>query len=79
MLLLLLILFNTLYIFYYYREKREKIFDIYNNIHESIYDLARHMSLLVPPVPFANGKSEISAEYILNLGENRPEVLTDVS
>lgn len=52
--------------------------DIQQNIHESIYDIVRHMSVLIPPIPFQYEKSEKAAKYITDIGENPPDEFTDV-
>ncbi|GLV36312.1 G protein alpha f subunit [Carabus blaptoides fortunei] len=58
-------------------ERRERIVDIQQNIHESIYDLIRHMSVLIPSIPFQYEKSEEAAKYIMDMGENQPAEFTD--
>ncbi|GFG30691.1 hypothetical protein Cfor_07468 [Coptotermes formosanus] len=57
-------------------DRQEKVVDIRQNIHESIYDLVTNMSALKPPVVFANDESEISASYICNLGPKEPSSYT---
>jgi len=60
-------------------DRQEKVVDIHQNIHESIYDLVTNMSTLIPPVVLANDESEISASYIQNLGPKEPSSYTQVS
>lgn len=60
-------------------DRQEKMVDIRQNIHESIYDLVTNMSTLTPPVALANDESEISASYIRNLGAIEPSSYTQVS
>jgi len=60
-------------------DRQEKVVDICQNIHESIYDLVTNMSTLRPPVVLANSESEISASYIHNLGAKEPSSYTQVS
>jgi len=57
-------------------DRQEKVVDICQNIHESIYDLLTHMSTLSPPVVLANSESEISASYIRDLGAKEPSSYT---
>jgi hypothetical protein len=62
-------------------DRQEKVVDIRQNIHESIYDLVTNMSTLCPPVAFASDESEISDsyKYIRDLGEKEPSSYTQVS
>jgi hypothetical protein len=60
-------------------DRQEKVVDIRQNIHESIYDLVTNMSTLEPPVFLADYTNEISASYICNLGPNEPLSYTQVS
>jgi hypothetical protein len=60
-------------------DRQEKVVDIRQNIHESIYDLVTNMSTLNPPVVLANDENEISASYIRNLGAKEPPLYTQVS
>jgi len=57
-------------------DRQEKVVDICQNIHESIYDLVTNMSTLSPPVVLANSESEISASYIRDLGAKEPSSYT---
>lgn len=61
------------------REKLDKIPNIKQNIHESIYDIVYHMDKITPPEVIRNEESKASVEYILNLGPNEPSEYTDVS
>jgi hypothetical protein len=60
-------------------DRQEKVVDICQNIHESIYDLVTNMSTLEPPVYLADDANEISASYICNLGPKEPLSYTEVS
>lgn len=53
-------------------DRQEKVVDIRQNIHESMYDLLTNMSILEPPVCLADDANEISASYIRNLGPKEP-------
>jgi len=57
-------------------DRQEKVVDICQNIHESIYDLVTNMSTLSPPVVLANDENEISASYIRDLGAKEPSSYT---
>lgn len=57
-------------------DRQEKVVDICQNIHESIYDLVTNMSTLSPPVVLASDENEISASYIRNLGAKEPSSYT---
>lgn len=59
-------------------DRQEKVVDILQNIHESIYDLVTNMSTLRPPVVLASDESEISASYIRDVGANEPSSYTQV-
>jgi hypothetical protein len=61
-----------------YSDRQEKVADIRQNIHESIYDLVTNMASLRPPICFADDASEISAAYICNLGSKEPSSYTQV-
>jgi hypothetical protein len=60
-------------------DRQEKVVDIRQNIHESIYDLVTNLSTLEPPVCLADDANEISASYIRNLGPDEPLAYTQVS
>jgi hypothetical protein len=60
-------------------DRQEKVVDIRQNIHESIYDLVTNMSALTPPIVLANDENEISASYVRNLGPKEPSSYTQVS
>lgn len=62
-----------------YREREEKVVEIRQNIHESIYDLVTNMSTLRPLVSLAEDASKISADYIRSLGPEEPSSYTQVS
>lgn len=53
-------------------DRQEKVVDIRQNIHESIYDLVTNLSTLEPPVCLADDANEISASYIRNRGPKEP-------
>jgi guanine nucleotide-binding protein subunit alpha len=57
-------------------DRQEKVVDIRQNIHESIYDLVTNMSTLSPPVVLASDENEISASYICDLGAKEPSLYT---
>ncbi|KAF2899725.1 hypothetical protein ILUMI_06451 [Ignelater luminosus] len=52
------------------KEKQDKIPNIKQNIHESIYTLIYNMDKISPPVELKHDKSKESAEYIIKLGAN---------
>ncbi|CAG2064816.1 unnamed protein product, partial [Timema podura] len=60
-------------------ERLEKASEIRQNVHESIYDIVRHMPHLTPPIEVDDEQSEESVAYILALGEEVPQHFTDVS
>ena len=60
-----------------YSERRDKIPEIYQNIHESIYQLVHYMSIL--GLEYQSCASRQSAEYILTMGETAPEYMNEVS
>jgi hypothetical protein len=62
-----------------HRDRQEKVVDIRQNIHESVYDLVINMSTLRPPVFLADDASKISADYIRSLGPEEPLSYTQVS
>lgn len=62
-----------------HRDRQEKVVDIRQNIHESIYDLVTNMSTLRPQVRLADDASKISADYIRSLGPEEPLAYTQVS
>ncbi|XP_069690430.1 guanine nucleotide-binding protein G(f) subunit alpha isoform X1 [Periplaneta americana] len=57
-------------------DRKDKVEEIRQNIHESIYDLVTNMSLLKPPVNLNSDHSEISAAYIRKLGPEEPTSYT---
>lgn len=60
-----------------FSERRELIPEIYQNIHESIYQLARQMSVL--GLNYQSCASEQSSSYILKtIGKIAPEYITEV-
>lgn len=60
-----------------YSERRELIPEIYQNIHESIYQLVRQMSVL--GLNYQSCASEQSSSYILKtIGEIAPDYITEV-
>lgn len=62
----------------HFRERKEKIPFIRQNIHESIYDIISNMNKIDPPVEIHKEESRKSVEYILNLGSDEPTEYTDV-
>lgn len=58
-------------------ERREHIPEIYQNIHESIYQLVQHMSIL--GLDYQSCASKNSAIYILAMGDNAPETMNEVN
>ncbi|KNC29201.1 Guanine nucleotide-binding protein G(f) subunit alpha [Lucilia cuprina] len=56
-------------------ERRDKIPEIYQNIHESIYQLVQHMSIL--GLEYQSCASKHSAAYILTMGETAPEYMNE--
>ncbi|KAJ9592990.1 hypothetical protein L9F63_015360 [Diploptera punctata] len=57
-------------------DRQEKMIEIRQNIHESIYDLVTNMHLLHPPVEFASEESRVSAAYIRKIGPQEPSNYT---
>lgn len=72
-------MFVRVNIIFEYRERLEKVPNIRQNIHESIYDILYNMDKIVPPVELKNEESKISAQYIFNIGSQEPAEYTDVS
>lgn len=64
-------------IFILFSERRDKIPEIYQNIHESIYQLVQYMSIL--GLEYQSCASKHSAAYILTMGETAPEYMNEVS
>lgn len=62
-----------------FRERKEKIPFIKQNIHESIYDILNNMNKINPPVDIENIGCKNSVEYILRLGPKDHCEYTDVS
>lgn len=60
------------------REKRAKIPDIKQNVHESIYDIVHNMDKISPPVELEKNENRKAAEFILKLGPEVPEEFTNV-
>lgn len=58
-------------------DRREKISNIKQNIHESIFDIVNNMDKIQPPVRPKTAEAEKSIEYILNLGSNTPSDFTE--
>ncbi|EDW79238.1 uncharacterized protein Dwil_GK25662 [Drosophila willistoni] len=56
-------------------ERREKIPEIYQNIHDSIIQLVRQMTLL--DIGFGSRSSERSADYILSLDSLAPDYMSE--
>ena len=65
------------FIFSSFRERREKISEIYQNIHESMHQLAKQMTIL--GLEFSSAVSKKSAEFVLSMGECAPEIMNEVS
>lgn len=63
---------------YVFREKKQKIPFIKQNIHESIYDIVNNMERIQPPVNLKNEENSSSVEFILSLGLSVPEEFTEV-
>ncbi|XP_060521386.1 guanine nucleotide-binding protein G(f) subunit alpha isoform X2 [Cylas formicarius] len=57
-------------------ERKAKIPNIKQNIHESIYDIVNHMNKISPPVDTAEVISKKSIEFILAIGPNEPSEYT---
>lgn len=68
-----------LYYKYVYREKLDKIPNIKQNIHESIYDIVYNMDKITPPETIQNEETKLSVDYILKLGPDEPPEYTEVS
>lgn len=60
-------------------ERKAKISNIKQNIHESIYDILYNMDKISPPVEFGSEDGRKAAEYVLNLGSQVPDDITDVN
>ncbi|XP_022903440.1 guanine nucleotide-binding protein G(f) subunit alpha [Onthophagus taurus] len=58
-------------------EKKEKIPDIWQNIHESIYSIVNNLIRIEPPLEIKSEDVKKSEEFILNIGPNTPETFTD--
>lgn len=58
-------------------ERRDSIPEIYQNIHESIYMLVQHMTIL--GLEYQSYASKDSAAYILSMGGIAPEYMNEVS
>lgn len=56
-------------------ERREKISEIYQNIHESMHQLAKQMTIL--GLEFSSTVSKKSAQYILSMGDCAPETMNE--
>lgn len=61
------------------RERLEKVPNIRQNIHESIYDIVFNMDKITPPVALTSEESIKSAQYILSIGPEEPKEYTQVS
>lgn len=61
------------------RERQDRIPNIKQNIHESIYDILYNMERINPPVEFKTEEAKKAGMYLLALGPKEPEVMTDVS
>uniref|UniRef100_A0A671K2H9 Guanine nucleotide-binding protein G(s) subunit alpha n=1 Tax=Sinocyclocheilus anshuiensis TaxID=1608454 RepID=A0A671K2H9_9TELE len=55
----------------FYREKKQKIQDIKNNIKEAIETIVTAMSVLVPPVQLACPANKFRIDYIFNLANQK--------
>lgn len=64
---------------YNFSDRREKIPNIKQNIHESIFDILSNMDKIVPSIESNDEKTRKSIDYILKLGPNTPDIFTDVS
>lgn len=62
-----------------FREKKEKIPFIKQNIHESIYDILNNMNKIDPPTGIENEQTKDSVEYILKVGSEEPAEYSEVS
>ncbi|XP_076268151.1 G protein alpha subunit f [Rhynchophorus ferrugineus] len=58
-------------------DRREKIPNIKQNIHESIFDILNNMDKIVPPIEPKDEQAKKSIDYILNLGSNTPDDFSD--
>lgn len=58
-------------------DRKARIPNILQNIHESIYDILNNMDTINPPVQARNEESILSIKYILNLGPNEPSDYND--
>ncbi|KAI9587233.1 guanine nucleotide-binding protein G(f) subunit alpha isoform X1 [Glossina fuscipes] len=56
-------------------ERRDQIPEIYQNIHESVYQLVQHMTIL--GLEYQSCASRNSAAYIISLGETAPEYMDE--
>lgn len=61
-----------------FRDRKARIPNIKQNIHESIYDIVSHMNQIDPPTKPANETTKSSIEFILNLGPKEPDEYTEV-
>lgn len=60
-----------------HRERSKKVAEIRYNLHESIYELVRNVSML--GLNFDSAEHRIKADYILGIGKYPPHVFDDVS
>lgn len=59
-------------------ERKEKVPFIKQNIHESIYQIVKHMDLLSPPVLLADEtNNRSSVEFIMKIGPKEPDNFTN--
>lgn len=56
-------------------ERREKISEIYNNVHECIYELVKQMSYM--GMEYDSLENRKSGAYILSFGDEKPERMTE--
>lgn len=66
-----------MFFYFSYSERRDKIPEIYQNIHESIYQLVQYMTIL--GLKYQSCASKHSAAFILTMGESAPEYMNEVS
>ncbi|KAF5297898.1 hypothetical protein FQA39_LY11883 [Lamprigera yunnana] len=59
------------------QEKQDKIINIKQNIHESIFTLVDSMNKISPPTKLHNEENKKCAKYILDIGPTAPELFTN--
>lgn len=61
-----------------FRERKARIPNIKQNIHESIFDIVNNMDKIQPPVKARREETKISIKFVLNLGAKEPSEYNEV-